>query len=204
MPWIKQYTDEQEDFLRQYPLLCRKELAEKFNARFGTSKSVEAIRNHCRRRLGMRMPRLTTFGGDCVPWNKGMKGWHAKGAEKGWFKKGNVMNKYDVGTEHKKAGITHVKYTDEHKESRKNFAPKHHVVWEKHNGKRPPSHVVVFKDGNKDNCVIENLELIPRGLFMTLTKIGWSNEPQELKPTIKAMVELQAEMKKAMDKKFAT
>lgn len=35
-------------------------------------------------------------------------------------------------------------------------------VWEQHHGPIPPSHSVIFKDGNRANCAIENLELISR------------------------------------------
>ena len=200
MPWIKQYTDEQNDFLRQYPLLCRKELTAKFNEHFGTSKSVEAIRNHCRKQLGMRMPPSGQFKKGCIPWDKGLKGIHIKGSENGWFKKGNTRNEVEIGTETKRNGITFIKYTDEHKEKRLNFAPKHRVIWENHHGKiKNPKDVITFKDGNRENYDIENLELIPRGLFMTLTKIGYLNEPPELKPTIKALAELQVKMKKRLE-----
>lgn len=32
-------------------------------------------------------------------------------------------------------------------------------VWEQHHGPIPPKHLVTFKDGDKNNCAIENLEL---------------------------------------------
>lgn len=40
------------------------------------------------------------------------------------------------------------------------FIFKHRLIWERHNGKIPEGHVVVFKDGNRRNFNIDNLELI--------------------------------------------
>ena len=42
----------------------------------------------------------------------------------------------------------------------KGWVLKSHYIWEKHNGKIPKNHCVVFKDGNMLNCDINNLELI--------------------------------------------
>lgn len=36
------------------------------------------------------------------------------------------------------------------------------VVWREHRGEIPPGHEIIFKDGNKRNCAIENLECLPR------------------------------------------
>lgn len=33
-------------------------------------------------------------------------------------------------------------------------------TWEQHHGPIPPKHIVAFKDGDRSNCAIENLELI--------------------------------------------
>ena len=33
------------------------------------------------------------------------------------------------------------------------------VVWEQHNGPIPPKQLVKYKDGDRSNCVIENLYL---------------------------------------------
>ena len=39
----------------------------------------------------------------------------------------------------------------------------HVYLWKKHNGKVPRGKIVVFRDRNPMNCVLENLELITRG-----------------------------------------
>lgn len=39
-------------------------------------------------------------------------------------------------------------------------------VWEQHHGPIPPKHSIVFKDGNRKNCAIENLECVSRADLM--------------------------------------
>ncbi len=56
-------------------------------------------------------------------------------------------------------------------------------LWELHNGKIPKNHVVVFKDGNTQNCIIENLECISRVELMNRNTIH--QYPEELKETIR-------------------
>lgn len=37
------------------------------------------------------------------------------------------------------------------------YAP---YLWQQHHGEIPPNHMIIFKDKNSENCVIENLEMI--------------------------------------------
>lgn len=60
-----------------------------------------------------------------------------------------------------------------------NWRPLHRILWEKARGPVPPGHLVAFSDGNKLNCVLENLEL------MTLAdnarrNVMWRKMPKEL------------------------
>lgn len=58
-------------------------------------------------------------------------------------------------------------------------------VWEQHKGPIPPKHVVVFKDRNRANCAIENLELISMAENARRNNI-WTRYPRELSLTIQA------------------
>lgn len=42
------------------------------------------------------------------------------------------------------------------------FRPVNHLVWEEVNGPVPANHIIIFRDGNKLNCDISNLECISR------------------------------------------
>jgi HNH endonuclease len=65
------------------------------------------------------------------------------------------------------------------------YALKHRVVWEQHHGKIPPKMNIVFKDGNKMNTDISNLEMITRKELMARNTIA--RFPPELHSTIKIL-----------------
>lgn len=115
-----------------------------------------------------------------IPWTKGKKGLHFPGAEKTWFKKGQLpLNHKEIGTEiidnngyHKiKIGEPNV------------WKFKHIIVWEEHNGKVPEGCNIIFSDGNKDNCDISNLMCITRAENAIMNKQGLRSESVELTKT---------------------
>ena len=68
------------------------------------------------------------------------------------------------------------------------YALKHRVIWEQVNGKVPKNHILIFKDGNKQNITLENLELIT--LRENMLRNSISRFPPELISTIKAVHKL--------------
>jgi hypothetical protein len=56
-------------------------------------------------------------------------------------------------------------------------------VWEQHHGPIPPQHLVVFKDRDRANCSIENLELISMAENARRNSM-WTNLPRALALTI--------------------
>ncbi|MEW3732841.1 HNH endonuclease signature motif containing protein, partial [Pseudomonas aeruginosa] len=87
----------------------------------------------------------TRFKKGNTPWNCGMKGLPARGrAPETQFKKGQKPHTWlPVGSTRDWKGI-------------------HILLWEEHFGPIPAGHCVCFKDNNKQNVVIDNLELITR------------------------------------------
>lgn len=63
------------------------------------------------------------------------------------------------------------------------YVLKHRHLWEQANGKIPRGYLVVFKDNNPQNLVLENLELISREENMQRNTIN--RFPDELKSTIR-------------------
>jgi hypothetical protein len=59
----------------------------------------------------------------------------------------------------------------------------HRHMWEAVNGPAPEGFVVVFKDGNRANSVLENLELISRADLARRNQM-WANMPRELAEVI--------------------
>lgn len=98
-------------------------------------------------------------------WNTGMKGWTAGGRSgETRFKPGSKPQTWvPVGTEVRTTdGYWKRKVRDDAEHSRHNWKMVHVLVWEEANGPVPAGHIVVFKDKNKDNLALDNLELITR------------------------------------------
>jgi len=114
------------------------------------------------------------------PWNKGIKGLQIGGQET-QFKKGNKPHNYrPLGSKRiDKDGFTLIKVTEN---KPNNFVLYHRYLWEQHNGKIPKGYVVAFKDGNKSNICIDNLELITYEDNMKRNSVH--NLPEELKEII--------------------
>lgn len=67
----------------------------------------------------------------------------------------------------------------------------HRAVWEEHNGTIPDGMCIVFKDGNKQNCDIDNLMIVSRAEMVTLNKKGYVFDNPDLTETALYVVRLQ-------------
>ena len=114
-------------------------------------------------------------------WNKGKKGWVQGGRSKETrFKPGQRSNtRRPIGAERntidgillRKVSDTGHKLTD--------WRPVHVLVWEAEHGPVPDEHIVIFKDGNRRNFDISNLECITRAENMRRNSYH-TNYPPEL------------------------
>lgn len=96
-----------------------------------------------------------------IPFNKGIKGNPAHpNAVASLFKKGNLPHNYvPVGTER----ITKDGYKEVKIEDPRTWVLKHRYIYEQHHKTIiPKTHIVIFLDGNKLNCDIDNLALISK------------------------------------------
>lgn len=102
------------------------------------------------------------------------------------FKKGQMPHNWTpIGTVRIRSGYLARKIKDHRKAgySRFNWQFLHLLLWEKHRGKIPAGHVVTFKDGNRSNIKIRNLELIPRSELQARNSIA--RFPKELRELIR-------------------
>ena len=108
------------------------------------------------------------------------------------FKKGNIPpNHKPIGHERVTVdGYVEVKVRDGC--GNRNFELKHRLVWEKHNGPIPEGHNIQFKDGNRQNCNIENLYMISRSEQISENTIH--RYPNELKRAIRLTNKLQKQI----------
>jgi hypothetical protein len=71
-------------------------------------------------------------------------------------------------------------------------------VWEQNNGPIPPKHVVVFKDGDRSNCAIENLDLISMAELAHRNRM-WNRLPRELAEAIQLQGVLKRKIRSVQD-----
>jgi hypothetical protein len=122
------------------------------------------------------------FKKGATPWNKGLKGFNQGGRnQETRFKKGSCpRNHRAVGaTRLTKDGYIEIKI----EEGLRKWRLLHREVWRQHHGCYPPcGTALTFKDGNKLNTDISNLELICRSDLMERNTVH--NYPEEIKAVI--------------------
>jgi len=174
---------ESEELTKLYPTTLAKDLAKHFDC------NVAQIYNRANK-LGLHKDQewlisyyienykgheRTQFQKGMKSWNKGMKGLQIGGKET-QFKKGQ--------TPHNTKPIGYRSFRDGYLVERveKGFEFVHVLLWKQHNGEIPKGMFVVFKDRNKNNITIDNLEIITRVEHMRRNHI--QNLPEELKEVV--------------------
>lgn len=174
------WSDEEKEYLKEItPGHHYVEIAELMNKKFDREFTVKLVKNA----IG-RYKLNTGFNGrfekGLIPHNKGQKGVCAKGAEKGWFKKGQTpINHKPVGSERiTKDGYIMLKVAEPNK-----WRLKHVVEWEKNNGKLPKNHALIFLDRNKQNTSLDNLKLVSRSELLIINRDNLLKDNKELNET---------------------
>lgn len=137
----------------------------------------------CRLRRGDNSGASFRFPKGHTPWNKGMKGLNLGGKEtqfKPGHRGGRALEVYrHVGTERiSKDGYIERKINDD-LPLQKRWRAVHIINWEAVNGPLPKGHALVFKDGNKQNTDVENIELLSRAELMRRNSYH-TNYPKEV------------------------
>lgn len=156
----------------------------------GLAKSPEFLRGPHSGRLRGVEGASTRFSAGQTPWNSGMKGLKTGGrSEETRFKPGSKPQTWrPVGSERTTAdGYLQRKMTDTGYTPR-DWVGVHILVWMEHHGPIPEGHSVIFRDRNKQNITLENLELVSRSELMKRNTIH--RYPPELKSTIRAVSKL--------------
>jgi len=188
------YTQEQADYIKQnYPLFPLSALTVMFNSKFGTARAVrhlKAFTNNHKIRAG----RSGCFEKGHLPWNTGTKG--LTGANSGSFNSGHTgMRTKPIGHERicSKNGFILIKIEEKnpHTGCFTRYKAKHRVVWEAEHGPVPPKHVVSFKDGDVLNCSPNNLMLLSMAENLYLNRHGYSDLPDELRPSMLGLAKLE-------------
>jgi len=107
-----------------------------------------------------------------TPFNKGTKGLMKPNS--GSFQKGSIpANLYEIGQERiSKDGYIEVKVNQRNPYTGAPtwFRFKHRLIWEAEHGPIPAGHAVVFLDGDRLNCDLDNLRCVPRSVLAHLNQ----------------------------------
>lgn len=174
------YTPEEREFIeRSYLGRKSADLAQMFNAEFGTDLSRGQIKAYLTNH-NLRNGVVCRFPKGHVPANKGKKmsaEVYAR-ASATMFKKGHVpVNHKPVGSERidSKDGYHLVKVAEPNK-----WRLKHVILWEQHNGPVPKGHKIVFANQNKDDIRIDNLILASDAQMAVVNKRRLLNSNRDL------------------------
>lgn len=191
---VHRYTAEQLTFLKgAYVSMSRRSVTKSFNARFGIVLS-EAQISACLKNHRIHSGRAGFFVKGHTPWNHGKKGCTAPNS--GQFKSGHMpRNKRRLWSERIcRDGYIEISVPERnpHTGAPTRFRQKHVWLWEMENGPVPKGHALAFKDGNRLNCVIENLMMVTRSELLCLNLHGYNGTKGELKPSVLALAKLEA------------
>lgn len=207
-----QWTDEEKAALRiQYPNMLTADIAEQMGltvrtiynmaAQMGLKKSEAYLASPaaCRLRKGDGVGAATRFKPGQHSWNKGMKGLNLGGIEtqfKPGHRGGKAAELYQpIGTERiSKDGYIQRKINDDMPLQRR-WRGVHIINWEAVNGPLPKGHALVFKDGNKQNTAVENLELLSRAELMRRNSYH-TNYPKEVAQIVQLRGAITRQIKK--------
>ncbi|HEY0429012.1 MAG TPA: HNH endonuclease signature motif containing protein [Pyrinomonadaceae bacterium] len=106
---------------------------------------------------------------------------------------GTVKPKYEIGDER----VVDKDFVQIKTDS--GWQMKHYFIWKQQGRRIPKTHFLLFKDGNKRNFDIENLELVSQS--EAGHRLALSQRPAELRPLLSVVRELQQELDKQNKKK---
>lgn len=156
------YTKEQDDWLRENWATYGSDAVQMFNERFGQQRTYQMIRSHCQRVLKVHLNK------DALSKKR----------------RQNAKRYVPIGTTVKDSGgYWSIKVADEYGKRNSNWVLLHHYNYIKAYGEIPKGAVVIFLDGNADNCNAENLKAIPQSMNALLMKKGLRTADKTLTET---------------------
>lgn len=201
------YTKEEHEFLKTFvPGHTYKEIVEAYNQKFEepitTLRVKSYIGNH-----KLNTGKTGRYEKGHVPANKGKHQPTVGRMAETQFKKGGLPpNTKPIGYERiTKDGYIEVKVKmrPSSPSCNDNFIFKHHLVWEEANGPIPKGYKLTFLDGNKQNCILENLAFVTDAEHLQMTRKGLRSTCPQLTETgiLIARAEIVVHKKKKANKK---
>lgn len=170
------YTEEEHKFLQSFiPGHTYKEIVAEYNKRFEepiTESRVKGYMANHKINNGL----TGRFKKGHIPANKGTHPPTVGRMAETQFKKGGLPpNTKPVGYERiTRDGYIEVKIKmrPSHPSCNDNFKLKHRLVWEEAHGPIPEGCNIIFLDGNRQNCDLENLAIVTKAEHQQMTRRG--------------------------------
>ena len=184
------WNEAQKDFLREhYPNHIAPELTKMLNKQFHLKRTVKQVQSAVKR-FGIKSGRDGRF----KPGNKPHPDARPKGPNSTSFGKGHKPHNWKpIGHERWYGSGKHKylqrKVTDTGN-TVKDYVEVHRLLWIEHNGPIPEGHIVIFRDSNRENIVIDNLMLVSRGDHAQMCKMGLYNGSPETKDAALLLVKI--------------
>jgi hypothetical protein len=165
----------------------------------GLVKSAEylASPDACRLRRGDNIGAAFRFKKGLVPANKGLRrpGWAPGRMKETQFKKGQSTNKMPIGSTRLVDGYVYRKVSDiPNVPWTRNWRQEHYLVWEAAHGPIPSGHAVAFKNRDRTDVRLDNLECITRRELMARNTVH--NLPKPLAQTIQLLGALNRQIRR--------
>ena len=162
------YEQEHIDFIKAHQGASAREMAELFTKYFNISVSINQMKGVMYRN-NISSGKTGRFEKGNTPYNKGKKMSKElyEKCKPTMFKKGHIpKNHREIGSERiTKDGYIEIKIADPDV-----WKLKHRLIYEKCYGEIPAGYSVIFGDGDKQNCNIDNLILVSRSELLLMNR----------------------------------
>lgn len=162
------YEQEHIDFIKAHQGASAREMAELFTKHFNIPVSINQMKGLMYRN-NISSGKTGRFEKGNTPYNKGKKMSKElyEKCKPTMFEKGNIpKNSREIGSERiTKDGYTEIKIADPDV-----WKLKHRLIYEKYYGEIPAGYSVIFGDGDKQNCNIDNLILVSRSELLLMNR----------------------------------
>ena len=192
------YSRVELDFIKKHRTMPRRERHIAFVKEFNRGDVSQNNLNALCKRKGWLTGRCGRFEGGHVPANKGKAMPYNPNSARHQFKKGHSPHntKYAGHERVSKDGYVEISIEekDPHTGFERRYVLKHRHLWEQANGPVPDGMALKCLDCNKLNTNPSNWKLLPRSMLPRLNGRfgrGYDNAPDEIKPTIMAVTELE-------------
>lgn len=141
----------------------------------------------------------TRFAAGQKPWNTGTHYQAGGRSKEHQFKPGQKPHTWNpIGHERvTKEGYLQRKVSDTGYTPR-DYVAVHHLVWIEHNGPVPPGHALAFRNGDKTDIRLDNLELVTRAELMRRNSVH--NLPKDVALAVQMLGALQRQINNREDR----